>query len=142
MSQEETKAVVDVVDTESVLNDKKRAAEDAQADSNAIDEKPLKKKKKKSKRKYDEPTPDSDSSDSEKDVDDDKLVVEDDEEDDLLEIDTANIIVSGRRTRGKVIDYTKVDKELNKGNSAATAGDEEEEEDDGDFEEKKEEPKA
>lgn len=50
------------------------------------------------------------------DVDDAQLdtlaAPEDEEEDDLAEIDTSNIITSGRRTRGKVIDYKKTAEQL------------------------------
>ncbi|AQZ12602.1 CHZ1 (YER030W) [Zygosaccharomyces parabailii] len=50
------------------------------------------------------------------DVDDvqlDTLVApEDEEEDDLAEIDTSNIITTGRRTRGKIIDYKKTAEQL------------------------------
>lgn len=102
---------------------------------------PEKKKKKKKSRhsKYDEldepktDSDDDDDEDDEKDVDDDKLVVEDEEEDDLAEIDASNIITQGRRTRGKVIDYTKVEAELKKQKETSEkAGDEIEDEDDED----------
>ena len=61
----------------------------------------------------------ADNSDSDSDVDDAKLDLLmgnelDDEDDDLAEIDTTNIITSGRRTRGKVIDYKKAAEELDK----------------------------
>lgn len=51
----------------------------------------------------------------------------DEEEDDLHEIDTSNILSSGRRTRGKTIDFAK---------AAENAGEEldDDEEDDEDFE--------
>nr|6AE8_C Chain C, Histone H2A.Z-specific chaperone CHZ1 [Saccharomyces cerevisiae S288C]6AE8_D Chain D, Histone H2A.Z-specific chaperone CHZ1 [Saccharomyces cerevisiae S288C] len=57
--------------------------------------------------------------DSESDMDDAKLDAlmgneGEEEEDDLAEIDTSNIITSGRRTRGKVIDYKKTAEELDK----------------------------
>lgn len=55
-------------------------------------------------------------------VDDD-----DEDEDDLAEIDTDNIVSDGRRTRGKVIDYAAADKEQ-------PPEDDEDEEDDEDFE--------
>lgn len=60
-------------------------------------------------------TADENASDS--DVDDEKLDrlmgnELDEEEDDLNEIDTSNIITGGRRTRGKIIDYKKAAKEL------------------------------
>lgn len=75
-------------------------------------------KKKRRRRNYDDepPAEDEKSSGDEEgdDVDDDKLIVEDDEEDDLQEIDTSNIITTGRRTRGKVVDYSKVAEELSK----------------------------
>ncbi|SMN20429.1 similar to Saccharomyces cerevisiae YER030W CHZ1 Histone chaperone for Htz1p/H2A-H2B dimer [Maudiozyma saulgeensis] len=55
--------------------------------------------------------------DSDSDVDDEKLDrlmgnELEEEEDDLTEIDTTNIITSGRRTRGKIIDYKKAAREL------------------------------
>lgn len=71
-------------------------------------------------------------SDSESEVDDaklDRLVNEDEEEDDLAEIDTSNIITTGRRTRGKIIDYKKTAKELDEPPK------EEGEEEDADFKE-------
>lgn len=56
-------------------------------------------------------------SDSESE-DDEKLDLllnkEDEEEDDLAEIDSSNIIQGGRRTRGKVIDYKKTAEALDK----------------------------
>lgn len=102
---------------------------------------PEKKKRKHSRRKYEdlEPADEKDSEEEEgrdKDVDDDKLVVEDDEDDDLVEIDTTNIITTGRRTRGKVIDYSKVEAELEKEQGGNSLDDEEEE--DNDFEDKPE----
>ncbi len=54
-------------------------------------------------------------------------LVEPEDEDNMEEIDTNNIITDGRRTRGKAIDFAK---------AAQEAGDEDEdEEEDGDFEE-------
>ena len=52
----------------------------------------------------------------------------DEEEEDMAEIDTTNIIGDGRRTRGKTIDFAK---------AAENAGDEleDDEDDDEDFEE-------
>lgn len=102
---------------------------------------PEKKKRKHSRRKYEdlEPADEKDSEDEEdgdKDVDDDKLVVEDDEEDDLVEIDASNIIATGRRTRGKVIDYSKIEAELEKEEGKSKEEVEEEDEDDNDFEDK------
>lgn len=69
--------------------------------------------------------------DDESDLDDAKLdamVDQDEAEDDLAEIDTSNIITTGRRTRGKVIDYKKTAAELEKSK-------EENEEEDADFKE-------
>ena len=64
--------------------------------------------------------------DSESDMDDAKLDAligneGEEEEDDLAEIDTSNIITSGRRTRGKVIDYKKTAEELDKKESSASS---------------------
>jgi hypothetical protein len=57
----------------------------------------------------------------------------------LAEIDTSNIIV-GRRTRGKVIDYKKINDELEKSKAAGEASflddDDDEEENDKDFQDK------
>lgn len=119
--------------TESNNKDDKPAKSDT-----AIEGEPKKKKKKKSRHSryadLEEPKTDSDDSDDDKDVDDEKLIVEDGEEveDDLAEIDVGNIITQGRRTRGKVIDYSKVEEELKK------EGGEEDEDEDDDFKEKEE----
>ncbi|KAK0508332.1 hypothetical protein JMJ35_009416 [Cladonia borealis] len=61
------------------------------------------------------------------------ITVEEEDEDNMEEIDTDNIIPSGRRTRGKTIDFAE---------AAKNAGDEledDEDDDDDDFEEKDEE---
>ncbi|KAG7698666.1 hypothetical protein KL930_001444 [Ogataea haglerorum] len=94
-----------------------------------------KKKRKHSRRKYDDvpPADDKDSDEEEEDVDDDNLVVEEEEEDDLQEIDTANIITTGRRTRGRIVDYSKVNEQLSKEESTSLNDDDGEE--DGDFKE-------
>ncbi|CCK70409.1 Chz1p KNAG_0E01450 [Huiozyma naganishii CBS 8797] len=82
---------------------------------------------------------DDDDDDDDSDIDDAKLDqfvgVEEEDEDDLAEIDTSNIITGGRRTRGKIIDYKKTAKELDaKSGGTSTTGDTEEEEtDDADF---------
>lgn len=84
--------------------------------------------------------------DSESDMDDAKLDAlmgneVEEEEDDLAEIDTSNIITSGRRTRGKVIDYKKTAEELDKNEATvkptneAGRDDEEDEDEDDDFKE-------
>ncbi|CAR24682.1 Histone H2A.Z-specific chaperone CHZ1 [Lachancea thermotolerans] len=56
--------------------------------------------------------------------DDEKLDMmlnkEDEEEDDLAEIDSSNIIQGGRRTRGKVIDYKKTAEALDKESGKAS----------------------
>lgn len=92
-----------------------------------------KKEKKRRRRQYDD-APEEEEEDEEED--DDKLDAnfEDDgeDEDDLAEIDTTNIITTGRRTRGKVIDYTKTAEKLQ---AEGKVGEEEDEEDDGDFKE-------
>ncbi|KAG0669553.1 Histone H2A.Z-specific chaperone [Maudiozyma exigua] len=87
-----------------------------------------------------------DENGSDSDVDDEKLDrlmgnELDEEEDDLNEIDTSNIITGGRRTRGKIIDYKKAAKELDseeKGADASKAADakgldDEDDEDDVEF---------
>ena len=61
------------------------------------------------------------------------LIVEEEDDDNMEEIDTDNIIQDGRRTRGKTIDFAE---------AAKNAGDEledDEDDDDDDFEEKDEE---
>ncbi|CAI5133468.1 BEM_HP_G0073270.mRNA.1.CDS.1 [Saccharomyces cerevisiae] len=87
--------------------------------------------------------------DSESDMDDAKLDAlmgneGEEEEDDLAEIDTSNIITSGRRTRGKVIDYKKTAEELDKKEPSTDSKDDvgygekeedEEDEEDDDFKE-------
>lgn len=50
-----------------------------------------------------------------------------DEPDDLQEIDTSNII-TGRRTRGRVVDYKRADAESRKAGEAANADDEDDDE--------------
>ena len=70
--------------------------------------------------------------DSESEVDDEKLdqlmTKEDEEEDDLSEIDASNIITTGRRTRGKIIDYKKTAEELEKNGQGKNEDKEEDEE--------------
>lgn len=70
--------------------------------------------------------------DDQSDLDDaklDALVDNDEEEDDLAEIDTSNIIPTGRRTRGKIIDYKKTAAELDNKRDAGDEKDDEEPED-------------
>ncbi|KAI9798698.1 MAG: hypothetical protein M1825_005025 [Sarcosagium campestre] len=68
------------------------------------------------------------SSDEETGADEPEDIAEEEEEEDMAEIDTGNIITSGRRTRGKDIDFAK---------AAAENKDEldDDEDDDGDFQE-------
>ncbi|EHN02705.1 Chz1p [Saccharomyces cerevisiae x Saccharomyces kudriavzevii VIN7] len=84
--------------------------------------------------------------DSESDMDDAKLDAlmgneGEEEDDDLAEIDTSNIITSGRRTRGKVIDYKKTAEDLDKKELNANSNDdakndgEEDDDEDDDFRE-------
>lgn len=90
-------------------------------------------KKKKRRRQYDdlpkEPKSEDDEEEEEEDGDEDNLG-EEEEEDDLLEIDLSNIITSGRRTRGKVIDFAEAAAKLKAEEGVV------EEEEDGEFEEK------
>lgn len=78
----------------------------------------------------------SGAEESDSDVDDEKLdrmmAKEEEEEDDLSEIDTANIIATGRRTRGKVIDYKKTAEKLDN-NADGKTEEGGEDEDDGEF---------
>lgn len=107
-------------------------------------EKEEKKNKRRRRRNYDEYDEEitqedgkatkNDENENESDVDDEKLDLlmakEDEEDDDLAEIDTANIITGGRRTRGRVIDYKKTAKAL--GNDGL-GKDDGEDDDDADF---------
>jgi hypothetical protein len=90
-------------------------------------------KKKKRRRQYDdlpkEPKSEDEEEEEEEEGDEDNLG-EDEEEDDLLEIDQSNIITSGRRTRGKVIDFAEAAAKLKAEEGVV------EEEEDGEFEEK------
>jgi hypothetical protein len=134
----ETESVADVVEEKAA---DKRSADHVVDDTEQLTKKVKSDKKKKKSRhsRYadlEEPKTDSDDSDEDKDpVDDEKLIVEDEEEDDLAEIDVTNIITQGRRTRGKVIDYSKVDEELKQENKD---GNEDDEDEDDDFKEKEE----
>ncbi|KAF2182693.1 hypothetical protein K469DRAFT_711372 [Zopfia rhizophila CBS 207.26] len=65
-----------------------------------------------------------DSSDEESGAEDQAGDAEPEDEDTMEEIDTSNIITSGRRTRGKNIDFAKAAQEL---------GEDEDEDDDEDF---------
>ena len=113
-----------------------------EAKSATADQDKKKKKKKSRHSRYDtldEPKTDSDDSDDgNDDIDDEKLIVEDEEEDDLAEIDATNIITQGRRTRGKVIDYSKIQAEMDKEQSKGKVDEDEDEEEDDDFKEKEE----
>ncbi|KAH3679667.1 hypothetical protein WICMUC_000807 [Wickerhamomyces mucosus] len=107
-------------------------------------------KTKRRRRQYDDVPTEKDEKDEEdedeEDEEDDakldaKLEEDDDEEeedDDLAEIDASNIITTGRRTRGKVVDFKqaaeKLDQEGKEGNNE---GGDDEEEDDVDFDEEK-----
>ena len=77
--------------------------------------------KKKRRRNYDEADAEKEPSKKEEDEEgedgsedevDYENVEDDDEEEDDLEIDETNIITSGRRTRGKVIDFKEAAKKL------------------------------
>lgn len=123
---------------------KKRAHEDVASenkDESAVDSTDKSSKKKKQRRRqYDNDLPKETKSEDEEDDDEgeeegneDNLGLEEGEEDDLLEIDQSNIITSGRRTRGKVIDFTKAAEKLN--SEQGTQDDENDEDDDGEFNE-------
>ena len=60
------------------------------------------------------------------------IEAEEEDEDNMEEIDTDNIISDGRRTRGKAIDFAKAAEE------AAGELDDDDDDDDDDFEEKEE----
>lgn len=92
-----------------------------------------KKEKKRRRRQYDDAPEEEEEEEDDDDEDDDKLdakLEEDDDadEDDLAEIDSSNIITTGRRTRGKVIDYAKTAEKLDEEGKAN-----DDEEDDGEF---------
>lgn len=78
----------------------------------------IRKKKVKSKKYESEPEESSSADeDGDDDIIDEHVIPEGDVEEDLFEeIDTSNIIVGGRRTRGKVIDYKKTLEDLEKSN--------------------------
>lgn len=100
-----------------------------------------KKEKKRRRRQYDDvPDEPEEEDEDEDDEDDEKLDAKleeegDEEEDDLAEIDTSNIITTGRRTRGKVIDYAKTAAQLDNEAGKATGAKEDEDDDDADFKE-------
>lgn len=85
-------------------------------------------KKRRKRRQYDDlPKEEPESEDGEDDTKDDNRLEQewdDDEEEDMLEIDESNII-TGRRTRGKVIDFKKAAEELKKENKEVNSEDEE-----------------
>ncbi|KAG9236923.1 putative histone H2A.Z-specific chaperone chz1 [Amylocarpus encephaloides] len=72
-------------------------------------------------------TMDEDDSSSEEEVDEAAPVADEPDDDNMEEIDPDNIIPSGRRTRGKQIDFVKAAAET-------PADDDEEDEEDDDFE--------
>lgn len=77
---------------------------------------------------------DDEDEDEDEDYEQGKLDDEDEEDDELLEIDESNIITTGRRTRGKVIDFAKAAEKLDK-ESGVLAEEEEEDEEEGEFKE-------
>lgn len=94
---------------------------------------------KEKKQKLDESGKMDTHSDGDSDIDDVKLDTfignEIEEEDDLAEIDTSNIITTGRRTRGKIIDYKKTAEELDKNEGKTSEEQDDEEDEDADFKE-------
>lgn len=87
------------------------------------------KPKKRRRRQYDDDVPkekEEEDEDDEENEENDDVVDEDEEEDDLLEIDQSNIITTGRRTRGKVIDFVKAAEKLDKEQGTIAEEDEEE----------------
>lgn len=120
-------------DTKELESTTKTEATSENSDKKRPNDEKLKKKKKR-RTQYNDEVPPEKSDDEKKDDDksDDESGEEeafDDEEDDLAEIDTTNIITSGRRTRGKVIDFNKASEKL-------AAEGIEEEDDDNEFESK------
>ncbi|CUM65983.1 uncharacterized protein PRCAT00003637001 [Priceomyces carsonii] len=88
------------------LSGNKRSKESGEGDKH--------KKHKRRRRQYDDLPKESksDDEDEDDDEDDDNLGLDDDLDDDLAEIDASNIITSGRRTRGRVIDFQKAAEKL------------------------------
>lgn len=112
-------------------------AEDDNEKKRAADESAEKPKKKHRKRRQDTlPEEASESGEESVNGDDDKADEKDDEDDDeegdLIEIDEANIILGGRRTRGKKIDYAKAAEDI-------PEDEDDDDEEEADFEDKGEE---
>lgn len=61
------------------------------------------------------------------------LTAEEEDEDNMEEIDTSNIITGGRRTRGKQIDYEEAERKAKE--AGDNLDDDDEEDEDDDFEE-------
>lgn len=152
---EENKEVKEEVNSQVAVEELSSTKEHAQdkrplkdVSENADEESGKKVKKHKRRRNYDDidekiAKEDKESSssakkdeDSESDIDDEKLdqlmYKEEEEEDDLSEIDTSNIITTGRRTRGKIIDYKKTAEELSKNTNGSKDGGEGDEDDEDD----------
>ncbi|WEJ94940.1 Histone H2A.Z-specific chaperone [Yamadazyma tenuis] len=138
MSEEETKKATEEVGTIEKVEIKDDAVEKKRPIDEVDGKEPQKtnKDKKKRRRRQYEDTVGKEKSDDEKDDDDEEEDdggenFDDGEDDDLSEIDTTNIITSGRRTRGKVIDFQKASEKL-----AQEGLREDDEEDDNEFEAK------
>lgn len=72
-----------------------------------------KKKKRQRRRKYEDEVPKEEpKSDEEAEFEAEEDNLDDDDDEDFLEIDESNIITSGRRTRGKVVDYRKAAEQI------------------------------
>lgn len=136
-TEKATEHVDSPVETKPVTESTEPEASDAAAEVAKVAEKRATSdqpdsKKKKRRRQYDDLPKEPKSEDEEEegeDGDEDNLG-EEEEEDDLLEIDQSNIITSGRRTRGKVIDFAEAAAKLKAEEGVV------EEEEDGEFEEK------
>lgn len=110
---------------------KKRTLDDAEEPVENVESEKKDGKKKKRRRQYDDDLPKETKSDDDDDESDEgdgeNLDEEAGDEDELLEIDTSNIITGGRRTRGKVIDFKKAAEELEREHGVVKEDDEDEE---------------
>lgn len=142
--EDDKKRTIDQVDAAGEAEESKTAetkAEETVADDKPVESKKEKKHRKKRRTQYDDEVPKEKSEDEKEDAEDedddyddandDLLDLDDEEEDDLAEIDTANIIAGGRRTRGKIVDFNKAAEKLKE-----EGKDEEEEGEDGEYTEK------
>lgn len=124
-NKDDKKRTIDKVDDsveDSVEDGAEKKPEETVKNDGETSEKPEKKHKKRRRRQYEDEVPkeksedeaedEEDEDDDGDDINDELADLDDEDDDDLAEIDPANIIPSGRRTRGKVIDFTKAAEKL------------------------------